>query len=98
MRGGLPFQYVTRPNSAGECPEGTTACSSNTSADNTVCYPPNDHHSKCPITEIKIIDTSDDHLYSNEIWIKQYLVENEKIFMYNKVADSRPIVSTRVET
>lgn len=41
-RGGNSFLNVKRPQPAGsdyECPAGTTACSSITSIDNTMCYP-----------------------------------------------------------
>ena len=79
------------------CPIGTTPCSQNTNVDNTVCYPP-DEHNLCPITEIKIIRTSEDYNYPNEMYTKQWLVENETIFMYSKVTDGRPIIQTRVET
>jgi len=50
--GGKPFLNVTRPDPTSlNCPEGTVACSTNTTADNTICYPPKDLD-LCPITDL----------------------------------------------
>ena len=54
-RGGDAFETVTRPDTAGQCPENTEPCSTKTSPENTVCYPPEDHDAKCPITHIMIM-------------------------------------------
>jgi hypothetical protein len=52
QRGGNPFINTTRPDpDSGNCPEGTVACSGNTTPSNTVCYPP-DQLANCPINEI----------------------------------------------
>ena len=56
IRGGDPFISVQRPLlETGLCPQGTEACSRSTSAENTVCYPPADHASKCPILKVKFM-------------------------------------------
>lgn len=54
-RGGSPFLNVTRVESNGKCPKGTQACGMGVSAENTVCYPPQEHIQKCPITEIDVV-------------------------------------------
>ena len=57
--GGDPFVNVTRPDASTlECPSGTTPCLATTIANETVCYPPDDLSSKCPITDIVIIDNT----------------------------------------
>ena len=54
-RGGQTFEKVQRPSVEGVCPEGTYPCSLN-SPENTVCYPPDNGASICPITEIAIVN------------------------------------------
>ena len=55
--GGRNFAEVKRVlPETDRCPDGTEPCSTNTSPSNTVCYPPEDHPTSCPITDIKIID------------------------------------------
>ena len=56
-RGGKEFEQVTRPDQeSGECPEGTSPCSTITSIENTVCYPQDQHATQCPITFMEIVD------------------------------------------
>ena len=57
-KSGEPFLNVTRPDPTTlNCPAGTVACSTKTSADNTICYPP-DELEKCPITDMYTYDPS----------------------------------------
>jgi hypothetical protein len=49
---GQSFYTVTRPNSDNQCPDGHSVCSTNTSVDNTWCYP-DDSEGECPITGIQ---------------------------------------------
>jgi len=53
-QGGKSFQDATRPNLEGVCPEGTTVCSKNTSAENTIC---SKNLVTCPITSIEFTKT-----------------------------------------
>ena len=53
-----PFLNVTRPNIDGKCPSGTTACVENAFIEDKVCYAPEDHASKCPKTDLRIVETS----------------------------------------
>ena len=47
---GKSFLNVTRPNPTTlTCPEGTSPCSIHTSANTTICYPAEEHSTKCPI-------------------------------------------------
>ena len=47
---------VTRPDPTTlNCPDGTVACSTSTSPDNTICYPP-DELDLCPITDLFFYD------------------------------------------
>ena len=55
LRGGQEFLNLKRPDpKLGACPIGTTPCSSKTSVENTICYPPADH-ALCPITSMKFV-------------------------------------------
>ena len=55
-RGGAPFLEVIRPSlETGACPNGTQACSDQTSLDNTVCYA---NTTNCPITDLKFSDSA----------------------------------------
>ena len=57
--GGDPFLNVTRPDASTlACPSGTKPCLDTTIANETVCYPPDDLASKCPITDIMLVDAS----------------------------------------
>ena len=57
LTGGKPYAIVERVDpETGECPEGLEPCSNKTSAENTVCYPPEEHATSCPITDLKIIE------------------------------------------
>ena len=52
LPGGSPFLNVTRPNADGICPDDTTACIEDAPPNDKVCYPPDQHESSCPITDI----------------------------------------------
>ena len=59
-RDGDAFNAVTRPTaSTGKCPEDTLPCNPHASPENTVCYPPGEHESLCPITGIDIVGSRD---------------------------------------
>ena len=50
---------MIRPDfSTGKCPAGTEPCQTTTIASETVCYKPTELESKCPITDIRVVDTS----------------------------------------
>ena len=58
-RGGKSFLEVTRPDpETQECPAGTQACSDSTDADSTVCYPPSELATSCPVTDISLLTTA----------------------------------------
>lgn len=57
--GGEAFVNVIRPDfKSGRCPEGTEPCLSTTIASDTVCYKADELDSKCPITDIRMVDSS----------------------------------------
>ena len=35
--------------------------------------------------------------FSSDIYIKQWLIEDQIVFMYSKKTDGRPLIATRVE-
>ena len=92
-RGGEPFASVTRPDANNQCPAGTSACSSATSAENTVCYPDDEKESKCPITSMRFELTSGiDSSAATAI-----RVSDEYSLVFSKSsADSLPITSTQM--
>ena len=65
QRGGLPFVDTIRPNRNNTCPEGTSPCSTNTTTQHTVCYPPGQFNQSCPITDFNIVDDSQVNVYRN---------------------------------
>ena len=102
-RNGEPFETVTRPDpDTKECPEGTAPCSPNTSAEHTVCYPPDDHDKVCPITEIFIAssDVGDTYKNDSDYTVVDYHTNDTeyRYVVYSRIkADSLPITSTRIE-
>lgn len=53
-RGGLAFLNVTRSDQQGNCPTGTSRCSNETSAENTICYNSTEtRDAVCPITQFE---------------------------------------------
>ena len=64
-QGGQPLSSAIRPNiDTGLCPESTTACSTHTSSEHTICsFLPQD----CPITDIKIIEATDTAHYRDYV-------------------------------
>ena len=91
QRGGDPFKTVTRPNSANQCPSGTSACSTNTRAENTVCYPDSEK-SKCPITGITFEPTT----ASTDPSLTSVPLTDEFNLVFSKTADSLPITTTQL--
>lgn len=54
VRGGEPFVSAIRPSPLNHtCPEGTVPCSKNTKPEKTICYPPDQVETKCPLIEIR---------------------------------------------
>ena len=51
-RGGITFKDVARPNDKNQCPKGTKPCSTQTTADQTLCYADTN---QCPITFAQFI-------------------------------------------
>ena len=55
--GGDSFANVTRPDADTlACPENTAPCLTTTPANETLCYPAEELASKCPITDIQLVD------------------------------------------
>ena len=100
-RGGKPFESVVRPDVNGNCPEGTEACSTKTSAENTVCYARSDKEDSCPITHMMIVTAAekegiaDDHTF---VLISGNDTSNgtELYLAYSKDADNLPVSLTFV--
>ena len=94
-QGGQPFQKVVRPNTIGECPEGTTPCNPNSSAESTVCYPAASHDSSCPITDLLFIDKDkleDYPDYDSEEFNPTTLI------VWSKETDNLPVTTIRLDT
>lgn len=94
---------VTRPSGPNQpCPEGTVACSNQTSSDNTVCYDPNEMTSdNCPVTALNFTKMANSEVYLN----KKLTTEADQVQLlqfnsthnlaYSKFVDSLPITTTR---
>ena len=91
---------VQLPDSDSTCPAGTEACSASTSVENTVCYAPEEHAEKCPITEIKFMTTASQisQAQSNSYWTVLTGFNNSYALAFSKNADSLPITSTDVQS
>ena len=83
-RGGSSFLDVQRVESNGKCPKGTKACSMNASADNVVCYPPNDHKDKCPITSIDFVGGDAIRSYESKSDYKVLKLSFDQALVYSK--------------
>ena len=95
-RGGLPFMDVTRVGKDGKCPKGTTACSAKTSAENTVCYPPAEHATSCPITSIDVVSGSEALLRQQQNQTVINLTSQQGL-VYSKTDDAMAPTTIRVE-
>jgi len=96
-RGGDPFVNVTRVEQNGKCPKGTMACGRGQSPENTVCYPPEDLMTSCPITDIDIVEEP----YAHELYIKgshlSLPLPESKALVFSKTTDSLPLTSFKIE-
>ena len=83
-RGGKSFEQVDRPDlESNSCPEGTTKCSNLTSAENSVCYPVEQHETHCPITYMKIVDAATgDSFNSNDSYVVLDFQEDDPLQRY----------------
>ena len=82
-RGGSSFLDVQRVGTNGKCPKGTKACSM-TSPENTVCYPPNDHKEKCPITSIDFVGGDAIRSYESKSEYKVLKLSLNQALVYSK--------------
>ena len=78
-------------------------CSTKTNPDNTLCYPPDEIETSCPITEIFFVksDTIDKYRDDSTTYISQKLTykDEEWYFVYSKKSgDNLPIVATKLES
>ena len=96
--GGDPFSNVTRPDASTlECPSGTKPCLDTTTANETVCYPPDDLESKCPITDIMIVDTSAVSSYENLGYTVRTFNDTASL-VYSKTIPQLPPTTIKVES
>lgn len=98
VRGGDPFSTVVRPDSKFDrCPIGTQRCSKSTSLEHTVCYPPDEMDTKCPITDLKIVQNKDLRSYPKSSY-KRRTFNSTSTLVYSKTkGDNLPIGTTKVE-
>ena len=98
-RSGTPFVDAIRVDESGKCPDGTKPCSSNTSLQNTICYPPEDLDSSCPITDIDIIEMSgaETKKKSRNNGDNVIQLDSSHAITYSKDRDSLPITTIIVD-
>lgn len=104
-RSGLPFSKVVRPTSASSqlastpaCPSGYVACSTETSADNTVCVETS-KKSDCPFTMAKFVTVAEQSTYASDTTNYQvYPVDKEYVMVTSKTkGDNLPLTSFKIE-
>ena len=99
-RGGLPFVDAERVELNGKCPHGTAACSMDTTAENTVCYPAEEHSTKCPITSINVMGENEAKAYDSPQAAGKFhtlRLDGDHTLVYGTSANSLPITSVKVE-
>ena len=95
--GGTGFVNVTRATQDNVCPNNTVACSSETDAENTVCYPKGVNMlTNCPITDIKFVLTSEVESYASAGYRNASFNDTTSI-VYSQTANSLPVTSTLVQ-
>ena len=96
--GGQPFQNVTRPDESNQCPENTSPCSSNTQAENTVCYAEEDLEKACPITDVQVIESSATTAFRAKGYtILDVAFNSTASVAYYKGADNLPLTQFKLE-
>jgi len=98
LRGGLPFMNVTRVDPKTMlCPNGTEPCSNYTSVENTICYPPDQHNSSCPLTDILISSNATEvsEMMASGLWLKKpNLIDRKWYTLYSYKVDKMPVTWT----
>ena len=69
----------------------------NASPENTVCYPPNDHKEKCPITSIDFVGGDAIKSYESKSDYKVLKLSFDQALVYSKSTNSLPITTIRIE-
>ena len=95
--GGDSFLNVTRPNSSGQCPDNTTPCIADIDINDQLCYPPLEHGSSCPITDIKIVETSALSDYTGNGYQYQTFNSTASV-VYSKQVAQLPPTSIKIGT
>ena len=94
--GGQPFLNVTRPDTSGKCPDSTSPCLTTTSAEETVCYPAEDHDAKCPITDIRLVESSAESTYT-ALGYTAMAYNTTASLVYSKTVAQMPPTTRKVE-
>jgi hypothetical protein len=84
------------------CPEGTKACSTSTSKSYTLCYPPADHSTLCPILYMEFVPRSDNFISklssADQSKIKiQYFDDKTDLVFSRHLVNSLPYTDTLLE-
>lgn len=81
------------------CPDGTVACSSKTSSNNTICVATSKKATDCPITEAKFVKHSAIADYKKNPAYTIQVVDEDYDFVTSKdIADALPLTKFRVES
>ena len=81
---------------SGSCPEDTTPCIESASSKNKLCYPPSEHESSCPITDVNIISGLPDLQYMGTDYESMEFGNNT--IYYSRTVDSLPISQMRMDS
>ena len=90
---------MARTDLTGRCPDSYLPCSTDTSSENTVCYPDSADLTKvCPITSLKIVTKSPDDISSlSSTSTKIPFDESYDIVFSRTGTDSLPLTTMRLE-
>ena len=97
-QGGNPLSSAVRPDiKTGLCPDGTSPCSSHTSAEHTICSSlPQD----CPITDIKIVQATDTAHYGDYVTERLQKVNDTHswwLLYSTTVGDNLPLTTFKID-
>ena len=97
-QGDLSFANVSRPNLENQRPSGYQACSTNTEAENTICYADDtDMTATCPITDILFVLTLDLDTYIAKGYQTVWVFNDTTTLIYFTDFNSLQITSTAIQ-
>ena len=94
----MPFVDLYRAeDDQGTCPRGTSPCIKNQkTVENIICYPEDQHEDYCPVTDIRVVQSSEVQNYISKGYTARDLDEQTAI-VFSKQEDNMPPTTIRTE-